>query len=62
VECHPKEAQWMQLGHLDYLLEMVETFELDKGYEVEWKKHTRNKTCVKVQIQLNVDRDMYINL
>ncbi len=62
VECHPKEAQWMKLGHLHYLLEMVEKFELEKGYEVEWKKHIRSKTCVKTQIQLNVDRDMYINL
>jgi hypothetical protein len=52
----------MKLGHLHYLLEMVEKFELEKGYEVEWKKHIRSKTCVKTQIQLNVDRDMYINL
>jgi hypothetical protein len=52
----------MKLGHLDYLLEMVKKFELEKGYEVEWKKHTISKTCVKAQIQLNVDRDMYINL
>jgi hypothetical protein len=35
MECNPKEAQWMKLGHLEYLLEMVEKFELEKGYEVE---------------------------
>jgi hypothetical protein len=33
--CHPKESQWMKLGHLDHLPEMVDEFEQTRGHEIE---------------------------
>jgi hypothetical protein len=41
--CHPKEATWMKLSHLNHLLEMVENFELKKGMSWCRRKHTINK-------------------
>jgi hypothetical protein len=44
-----KKAQWVKLGQLNHLVEMVEIkFELERGLDVEQKKtHNRQKNCEK---------------
>ncbi len=41
--CHHKEAVWMELVHLDHLLDMVSKFEQDRGHELGMKKTQKKK-------------------
>ncbi len=36
--CHPKEAQWVSLSHLNHLPKMVQKFEMEKRHELGHKK------------------------